>query len=62
MSQLFNQSFNHLISESIKYLYKDHTVTQMNVVFNFLGGYYTKMEKNLNITEKTRKLNILLLR
>ena len=33
------------LRKGIKTLYKDHTVTQINVVFDFLGGYYTKMEK-----------------
>ena len=37
---------NHIdLRKGIKNLYKDHTVTQINVVFDFLGGYYTKMEK-----------------
>ena len=32
------------LRKRIKNLYKNHTVTQINVVFDFLGGYYTKME------------------
>ena len=50
------------LQKGIKNLYKDHTVTQMEVVFDFRGGYYTKMEKELNITgTDKKKLNVLLL-
>ena len=43
------------LRKGIKNLYKDHTVTQINVVINFLGGYYTKMEKELNKITGTDK-------
>ena len=49
MSQFFSQSLSHLISESINYFYKDITVTQTNVIFDFLCGYYTKKKLD-NIT------------
>ena len=41
--------------KGIKNLCKDHTVTQINVVFDFLGGYYTKMEEELNNITGTDK-------
>ena len=43
------------LQKGIKNLYKDHTVTQMEVVFDFRGGYYTKMEKELNNITGTDK-------
>ena len=42
------------LQKGIKNLYKDHTVTQMKVVFDFRGGY-TKMEKELNNITGTDK-------
>ena len=42
------------LRKGIKNLYKDHTVTQIDVVFDFLG-YYIKMEKELNNITGTNK-------
>ena len=43
------------LQKGIKNLYKDHTVTQIKVVFDFWGGYYTKMEKEINNITGTDK-------
>ena len=46
------------LRKGIKNLYKDHRVTKINVVFDFPGGYYTKMEKELNNITGTDKETI----
>ena len=43
------------LRKGIKNLYKGHTVTQINIVFNFLGSYYMKMEKEFNNITGTDK-------
>ena len=51
------------VRKGIKNLYKDHTVTQINVVFHFLGGYCTKVEKELNnITGTDKKTEYIIIK
>ena len=51
------------VRKGIKNLYKDHTVTQINVVFDFLGGYCTKVEKELNnITGTDKKTEYIIIK
>ena len=51
------------VRKGIKNLYKDHTVTQINVVFDFLGGYCTKVENELNnITGTDKKTEYIIIK
>ena len=51
------------VRKGIKNLYKHHTVTQINVVFEFLGAYYAKVEKELNnITGTDKKTEYIIIK
>ena len=51
------------LRKGIKNLFKDHTVTEINVLFDFLGGYYMKMEKELNkITGTDKKTEYIIIK
>ncbi|XP_020907425.2 uncharacterized protein LOC110245482 [Exaiptasia diaphana] len=39
----------------LRSLYKECTVTQINIVFDFLGGYYPQLEQGINILTDDRK-------
>ena len=49
------------IRAGIKQLYKNTSITQINLVFDFLGGYHEELRKGLNsITNTDKELSFLI--